>query len=333
MYKTKIYVYPTIHDKGRKRNPYIANLIQGLEEVGYEVTNFKKLPKRGVIDILRHFNANTFIINWPENLYSLRLGFFQVIVYCLLLVAIRLSGKKIIWILHNKEAHSNKSYFSSFSMWITAKMSNSVVTHAFHGIKFFKEKYRKSNITAFPHPVYPDISFPKDVPIKYDFIIWGAIDPYKNILSFLKYVEDHNDELKQYTFLICGSCKNVSLANQINQLVERNRNIHFENKFFSDADLAIAIAQSRVILYTYKESSVLSSGSVIYSLSAKKLIIGPNFGNFQELASGGQIVVYETYEEIFKLFSSSIVNERKIDEYHNQYTWNSFAQYIKQIES
>lgn len=331
MSKKKVYVYPTILDGETKKNPYILCLLEGLKSGSYKVTNFTKKGKKGISDVFQHLDSNIFIINWPENLADRRFGFIQVIFYLFFLFIAKVKNAKLVWVMHNKEAHNKSSFLSNMCMFFTAKLSTFVLTHSVEGVDYFKKKYKKDNIFNFPHPVYPNLSFPRDVEPKYDFIIWGSIDPYKNILSFLSFVKE-NPQHKNYTFLICGKCKDEQYAQQISSLIKDLPNITFINEFLKDNELAEYIAESKSILYTYNQSSVLSSGALIYSLSSHKKIIGPNFGNFKELADNKIIATYSHFGEIFDIYDAFNPDITQIKHYEHTYTWQKFVEYIAQLE-
>lgn len=325
----KIYVYPNYEVGAQKKNPYIFHLVSSLSE-RYSVTNHTSAVKKGVSDIVSHFDADTFIINWPENLASRRFGFVQVVIFISLLLRIKAAKKKIIWIMHNKEAHHSKSWLSNLCMSVAAKMSTYTITHSLDGIEHYKTTYKKDNIVYYPHPVYPDLHFPVNE-VVYDFIIWGSIDAYKNILVFLEFLQK-NVEAAKYKFLICGSCKDKGYLDKILNAIDEMPNVTFINEFLSDSRLAAFISQSKAIIYTYNQSSVLSSGALIYSLSSKKMIIGPYFGNFKELADNGLIATYQTFTDIFEAYKSFVPSISHIDEYINTYTWANFSEFIFNTE-
>lgn len=328
----KVYVFPTILGGEIKKNPYIFNLLESLSNGKYEVTNFTKKGKKGVSDLFQHLDSDLFIINWPENLASRRFGFFQVILYLNFLFLLKFKNKKIIWIMHNKQAHNSSSFFSKVCVYATAKLSTIVVTHSLEGVDYYKAKYKKDNIYSFPHPIYPNLSFPSDIAIEYDFIIWGSIDSYKNILGFLEFIQlDKNSQ--NYKFLICGKCTDLIYAQKINKIVNNTTYITFINDFISDEDLACYIAKSKAIIYTYNESSVLSSGALIYSLCSKKVIIGPNFGNFKELSEVGIIATYQNFHEIYGIFKTFKPNLPQLKRYEESYSWENFVTYITKLDT
>jgi hypothetical protein len=75
--------------------------------------------------------------------------------------------------------------------------------------------------------------------------------------------------------------------------------------------------------------SVLSSGALIFSLPAKKLIIAPYVGSFKDLGDMGIVANYHSFNDIANLTNYFELDKTKIDEYLNTYTWDNFILTLK----
>jgi len=239
--------------------------------------------------------------------------------------------------MHNKKAHSKShdnhkkvyNYLNGIIMWFTAKMSTYSIVHSKDGVEVYKKKYKKDNIIFLPHPVYEPIQKESiGLDLEWDYVIWGRIEPYKNIYEFLKYFTKSN-EFKNKKLLICGRCTDKIYLEKINSILDGR--ITFINDFLKDDELNLYIKKSKVILFTYNPESIFCSGALIYSLNSKKKIIGPNVGFFNELKEEGLITTYNRYSDIVKFSDKFEVSRKKIDNYIYRNTWGNFAKNIKEL--
>jgi len=321
----KVYVFPP--SNGGK-NPYITCFESSISKV------FLCPPRNkvydGVLDLLYNFNSKAWIINWDTNLAFRKFGFLQVFLYVILLVLRRLCKKKNIWILHNKGAHQKNNFLSNLTAYCTAKFCTITCTHSQEGVVYYKDKFKRNNVYYYPHPAYPNLSYKITKSYEYDYIIWGSILRYKNIAEFLRFaVKD--EQLKTKKILICGRCSDVEYNNEIQSIIQHIPDFEYVNKFLSEEEIISNIEKSKNILFTYASKSVLSSGALIFSLPAKKLIIGPAVGAFKDLNEMGVIANYYSFDEIAGLDDSFDLDESKIQEYLNNYTWDNFALFIKKL--
>ena len=181
---------------------------------------------------------------------------------------LKITKKKIIWILHNKHAHKEKSLVVDYLMDIMAIISNKVVVHSSDGIKFFTERFSSESedkVIYIPHPVYPvNNSYKKNIDkIEWDYIIWGTITERKQLHNLIFKI-NKGDILKNKRILICGKCSDEDYFNKLSNMLPSN--VTLINKFCSDEELSEYIMKSKYILFTYNSSSLLRSCSLIYSL-------------------------------------------------------------------
>jgi hypothetical protein len=253
------------------------------------------------------------------------MGKIQVVLFLMAIVLLKLSNKKIIWVLHNKHAHRGKNQLVKFIMYFMANCSNIVITHSYEGTTFFLEKYGPkclSKIHYIPHPVY-NINIIKSQDIIWDYIIWGNIDRRKQIFEFLCFI-DGSLFFSNKKILICGNCIDKEYEKQISNKLASN--ITFVNKFLTENELNNYISQSKHILFTYNPDSLLSSGALIYSLNFSKSIIGPSAGNFADLK--GIVACYHSFEEIPYIKTDECQINKLTKEYIKNNTWEKFPKKI-----
>ena len=175
-----------------------------------------------------------------------------------------------------------------------AHLSNIVVTHSSYGEQLFNQLFPRleGKCRYIPHPVYDTQMIPSET-IDWDYIIWGEVNSRKGIVEFLEYA-NQSRFFSDKRILICGKCNDSVYASKIQRYC--NNNVSFVNRFIEDDELKTFIQRSAVILFTYSSDSVLSSGSLIYSLNFCKPIIGPNTGSFAEMA--GIVTCYDSLKDI-----------------------------------
>ena len=105
--------------------------------------------------------------------------------------------------------------------------------------------------------------------------------------------------------------------------------IIIKNKYVPEDELKELISRSRAVLFTYFESSVLSSGVLMDTLSYGARIIGPHSGAFKDLAEENLIVTYKNYDDLAGLLDNfedvGDPDEKKISEFISENSWDNFA--------
>jgi hypothetical protein len=214
-------------------------------------------------------------------------------------------------------------------MAYSSLISDLVITHAKGGLEYYKQKYKRQNILYTPHPKYdniPKYNVPNTI-IKYDIIIWGNVEPYKEVDKFLEYAINDPVMCKK-KILICGLCRNRDYNIQINQLLTNN--ITFINRYLKEEELEKLIFSSKIIMFTYSSNSILSSGALVHSLPFKKPIIGPNIGTFKDYDEAGMIKTYNHFADIATLIEKPYINEELTEEHLRLNTWENFITKINQ---
>ena len=331
---SRIYIYPlTLRGSDISSNPYIGNLITGLE-LSFDVVNKNDPSQNGIIQIFKYLSkADIFFFNWIENLPDKKGGKIQVFLLFAIFFLIKLFKKKIIWTMHNKISHSKKNYFLKkiiFKMLL--RCSNFVLTHSKEGIKYAKSLSNHNNTMHYlPHPIaikQTEISIDnKD----YDFLIWGAMIPYKGIHAFLEFLIESKIE-HNYSILIIGKFSSNEYFDKIQNLA--GKNVRIENRFASIDELQLLVNKSKFVLFTYNNNSVLSSGALMDTLGFNANIIGPNTGAFADLFENGIIHTYHSFNEIITIYDnnkSTTIDYKKRTEFIEQNDWKSFSKNLNNL--
>ena len=292
----KLYIYPSFDPKHDKTgNTYIRHFHDAFcESSDYRSVN--RLPSLQVFSMPLNLDAGIFVIHWVDLIPGKPLGALQCLVFYLTMFLVRLSGKKIVWVLHNKRPHSGVSRKADRLMSYMAGRSDVVITHSEEGVSFFRNTYPDCNpdkCRYIPHPVYSSELYPSAPEQMWDHVVWGTIDRRKNILEFVRFAAG-DERMKGRRILICGRCRDEEYDRMIRSYLSEN--ITYDNRFLADEELAGYIAASRSVIFTYNPESVLSSGALIYTLNFRKPVIGPRVGSFSDLSD--IVACYDSFEDI-----------------------------------
>lgn len=313
-----LYIYPTYTpEKDKTGNKYIKYFHDSFCKQ-YLIRN--RYGKLGVISLYFNLRADSYIFHWVDLIISKQKGLIQVFLFILGVSLLKIMGKKVIWVLHNKKPHRVNSQIALFCMKYIALRADVILTHSREGLLFIEEAYGKSILKKakyVPHPVYSS-EIISSTSIDWDIIVWGTIEKYKNVLGFIEFVKTNETFLKR-RILICGRCPDEEYAKQIISSIPDN--ITFINEFIEDTQLRDFISKSRVILFTYSLDSVLSSGALIYSLNFNKKIIGPLGGSFKDFRP--IVECYERFEDLLSMDLDGEVDTFLVERYIQENTWDS----------
>ena len=216
----------------------------------------------------------------------------------MLIPLMKISGKKIIWTIHNQRSHHQKNHkIKQWFIRILLRYTDFRITHAQEGIEYAKRTTNAKiadQVKYLPHPITK-----REQPIQqtceYDIIIWGTVAQYKGIDLFLDHLWKTGMQNK-YRILILGKIQNPAYEKLLTTYT--NTKITLINKFADNAELADYISRSRLILFTYLNKFVLSSGALMDSLTYNKPVIGPDAGAFKDLSKYNLVKTYTTFDDL-----------------------------------
>ena len=334
----KIYIYPnTSRDANLGLyNPYIDDLTRSFGR-NYEFINKDKPSNSGIFDILKYLKKTDFVFfNWIEKLPENKGGSLQTLFLFLMFPILKLFKIKIIWTIHNKLSHSKDHLFLKKAIFKKMlRKADYIVTHSSEGISYGDSMVPGSGnkIHYFPHPV-KDRRKNEQKEFLYDILIWGTISPYKGIDKFLEYLHINNIE-SEYKILIVGKSTSESYFNLI--LKYANQNIQIQNKFIEDDMLRNLIKQSKIVLFTYSKSSILSSGVLMDSIGYGANIVGPDVGAFSDLAKDGILSTFSGFDQLIPIIDTQLNkdNFKKSNEKFNIFlsdnTWDKYAENVHHV--
>ncbi len=327
----KIYLYP-ISSRNKNSglyNPYVDDFTDSIGKY-YQVINKSRPSNKGIIDLMKYlFKIDFLFLNWIENVPERKGGRLQTLFFHSIMPLLRLFGIKVIWTMHNKLSHSSnhinlkKSIFNKL-----LKKSDCILTHSSEGVIYGESVLNKKNLPIhfFHHPVKDRRGNSANV-CKWDILIWGTLSPYKGILEFLKLLHDKKIENK-YKILITG--KAISKDYYKALLGFANKNIIIEEAFIEPESLKLLISQSKIVLFTYAKSSILSSGALMDSIGFGANVVGPEVGAFSDLASENIISVYKSQDDIIAIIDKLLQQIEKnpiknLDVFLQENSWDNYA--------
>jgi beta-1,4-mannosyltransferase len=339
MKKIKAYMYP-ISSRGKSSvyNPYIDNFMQYTSEF-IDYLNRTNPSNKGFLDIAKYiFNIDVIFLNWIENVPDRKGGIMQFLAIFTILKLKNLFKIKIVWTIHNKISHStNMMFLKKYLFKELLKKSDLLITHSKEGISFAESMIKgcSNKVFYYPHPILKYIGDEKDnsnANKEYDVLIWGTMVPYKGIHLFLENLKQKY-ELNKLKILIIGKVPSSDYYDVLRSY--ENDNISIQNKFVKDNELSVIMNLSKVVLFTYSNDSILSSGVLMDSLAHGAFVIGPNTGAFKDVREDFNIVkTYDNFDELIVLLKNideikSTYNKTSIQKFVELHSWENFGNLLK----
>jgi hypothetical protein len=147
---------------------------------------------------------------------------------------------------------------------------------------------------------------------------------YKGIDQFLNFVK--NEKLDNLNILIAGKISGEKYRDEI--LSYRSDHIHIIDKFISFEELEKYLPQTKAVLFTYMEYSILSSGALMDTLRYAPLIIGPDYGAFKDLKDEQLIITYKNFDHLKTILGTRLDAKpdiERIQEFIQDNSWENFG--------
>lgn len=284
---------------GKRANPYVADFRAALEAAGHTVVN---PPHRNpLLSLLRRGNLGDVVVfNWFESIPEFRHGVIQSWVAVGLLLWLRLRGRRVVWMLHNKAPHAPRHpWLNRLLRGLIARWSSLIVTHARAGLDVVREHYPEALAKAhfLDHPTKNRLGLvPDGVAKDYDLLIWGHVARYKGVFEFVDYLRAHPGT--GLRTCIVGTCSPPSLFEELKAACPPGVTAIHESPSFEA--LARYVARAHFVLVPYHTESVLSSGILMDSLSYGAAVIGPEAGSFDDYAAEPalRVCTFRTFDDI-----------------------------------
>ncbi|WP_157828301.1 glycosyltransferase [Paraglaciecola sp. MB-3u-78] len=335
-----------------KQNPYQKLLAEEMETQGYAV-EFGSYPF-GLFPLIKllkkHKNIDVLHIHWIADLLKQAVWSDNMIIYrfkCLLLVIecwlIRLSGKRIIWTIHNKFAHEGYDKKKELLYrQALAKGVNKIIVHSKEALTFLEEMYgmtlsNKTEVVYHGSYVnfYPinniersELRSGLNIPDTAMVIgYFGQIRSYKGVESLIKSINELGERPDIYLFL-AGLVRPEEYTATLSNLV-KSEHIKLKLEYLSDQDLINYINMTDVICLPFADS--LTSGSTILAMSCGKALLLPEKARIFGCVPEQGVKYFQSQEHLKQMIEKLDINE--LEQMGNtnfnkaiQMTWNVMAQ-------
>lgn len=334
----KVSVYPNlIISPEQHANPYIKDFINALNALP-DVCVVNPPHKNPLLSLFPPRNwGDVFIFNWFENLPEVKHGWLQSLAGICFLPILRLTGRKIVWVLHNKGNHTGRhAKMSRFLRRHIARQASLIITHATEGIKVAEKElpFAVHKTHFLHHPTKDRISGMPDRQKEkvYDLLIWGHISKYKGVIDFVRYLVENN--IHDIRVCIAGKCASTPLREELEGLLPAN--VTYVGRSLPFGELGEYIAKSHFVLTPYSPESILSSGALMDSLSFGAKVIGPNVGSFRDYSEEPSLEVYtfnsfEDIPSIIKGHKDKAADKGKYTRFLQTNDWNNFAKTLMEL--
>jgi len=291
----------TLHVPVDRRNPYQRALGLALHPLGVRV---RRLPLRwNVLRLMRgldvlHIHWTSAVVNNP--LWKVSLGYPLLAMQFLIL---RLSGRKIIWTVHNLEGHEcHRPIQNWVGSVLIGVLANVVIVHGKNAREIVAERFliKRSKIAVIPHAnfigLYPETSSRgsardgfKLSPEKKVVLFLGHIRPYKGVENLIRAFNSVADP--KAVLLVAGRPLDDDYQERIERLTAGNPRVKFLPGYVADDRIQEFMLAADVVVFPYKE--ILTSGSVLLAMSFGKACIAPKLGCICDVLDDVGAFLYE----------------------------------------
>jgi beta-1,4-mannosyltransferase len=274
----------------RSRNPYNWLLYTHIAKVGVEVYECSRARL-----LAGHYDL--WHLHWPEqalNAPNIGRAVWRTAGLLALLRWMRWHGTKVVWTIHNLQAHEDRYprlerwFWRSFTAQLDGHISLSCAGQEFAHERF--PSLRNAPGFVIPHGHYRDL-YP--VPISQQaarealgiqsaarvaaFV--GQIRPYKNVRVLITEFQRIADA--DVILLIGGSPLDSQLRSELCKAARDDARVRLDLRFLSDAEIQVYVSAADMVVLPYRE--VLNSGSAVLALSLNRPILVPKAVAFAEL--------------------------------------------------
>jgi glycosyltransferase involved in cell wall biosynthesis len=291
----------TLHVPVDRKNPYQRALGLSLNAMGVRV---RRLPLRwNILKLMRgldvlHIHWTSGVVNNP--FWKVAIGYpLLVAQFC----ALRVSGRRIIWTVHNLEGHESRRPLQNWiGSALIGRFANVVIVHGSNARELVARRFwiRRGKIAVIPHGNFIGL-YPEElsrgsarhslnlVPDKKTVLFLGHIRPYKGVEDLIRAFNAAADS--KAVLVIAGRPLNHDYQERIEQLVAGNPRIRFHPGYVADERIQEFMVAADVVVFPYKE--ILTSGSVLLAMSFGKACVAPKLGCICDVLDDSGAFLYD----------------------------------------
>lgn len=290
----------------RSDNPYQVLLAVALQRSGCRV-EFPMGYRRG-LPLWRaareHADARVLHLHWlSPYLRGRRVAafLFSALKFIIDAALVRLSGRRIVWTLHNLVPHEAR--FPSLEIYarrLLCKMSSAVIVHGSAGRDEVVSRFGcgPEKIFLIPHGHYRTAYPPptsqqaaREVlglePARTIFLFFGMIRPYKGLTRLLRAWAKAS--LTDAQLLIAGACL-PEYRSELESLLKDVTGVIWHDRRIADEHVSHYFTAADVVVLPFER--VQTSGSVVLAMSYGKPVIAPRLGDVPETLAGADDLLF-----------------------------------------
>lgn len=274
-------------------NLYLLNLVKTISK-NYEVVSSDS-PLRSKGEVV--------LFNW----YEKSRGWYDFIKKVTVLLITKISRRKIVWTVHNKQAHENSVRWQERMLWhLLAKISDRIhiLCEATRQLTLLESHADK--IYTVPHGDYFNCYKAKQIDIdsrhgitkgRKVLLFLGQIRPYKNIEILINAFKAAGIAQQGFTLLICGKTYSPSYKKAIEILASSASDVIYSSEFVPDDEMGDYLVRSSALVAPYSTASSLNSGTLWMACSQGRTMILPEIGCVQDLSDRNFLYTYTYADE------------------------------------
>lgn len=329
-----------------KLNAYQSELARELRQLGVSVyfRNFSLLPilrafvDCGKPDILHLHWTDGFIVgeSWVRT-------FAKSIRFLFELLAVKMSGVKVVWTIHNLSNHEGRrtQYEVTYNRFVL-HLFDALIVHCNHAREAVVQTFQVSprmtkRIRVIPHGnyvnCYENIVSRKIARRVFGYgdseivmLFFGALRPYKGLFELIRaFKEAKSEKLK---LILAGQPASRQFASDVQRAAEGDPRIRIFLHLIPDEDIQKFMNASDVVVLPY--SNILTSGTLLLAMSFGKAVIVPRLGCVPETVDDRGAIFYKLEDglrgTIQKILSADLAAMGRYNKLKAQtYDWESIA--------
>ena len=308
--------------RSRHLNPYTSLLYSAMSDIDVEVRDSSASRiLRGKYDILH--------VHWPEHIFDaprITFGIVRSVLFLGLLVWTRVTGKALVWTIHNIDSHDGwHPLLQRIMTKLLARRLDGYIAMSRTSQQMARERLpilaqRPGYVIPHGHyrGVYPDtmsrLEARESLGIGVSecvFAFVGSVGQYKNVQALIRAFCDSRHPHAR--LIIAGKVQSDSYWDEIRQIAGDDARIIWRRGFVPDDELQRYFNAADLTVYPYR--NVLNSGSALMSISFLCPVLVPRLGSMEEMSDmvGGGLIQTYTGELTSRTLSEAMERALRLD--------------------
>ena len=292
-------------------NPYQRLLVDALASRGVNVGLQGPQGRLALLGTLANGRPRLIHLHWVQAFllsHSAPKTIVRSLIFIAELLALKLSGTRIVWTVHNLVNHEglHASIEASFDR-IIARLCDRLIVHypdAADAVRCHFRLPSHAKVEVVPHGHYIGHYSNTIAPaaarhqLGLDtkdtiFLLFGGVRTYKEIPHLIRSFQQLNSNRVQ--LLIAGKPGTQEIERQIRAQCAADSRIHMRLEFIPDDAIQIYMNSADVVVVP--SSQIFTSGSAILAMSFGKALIAANTPHLRYLIADGGGILYESGDD------------------------------------